>query len=538
VTFTERLGFAGRAAFGRRLPLQLVALAAIGPVLVLVPLVYSVVQALHVAGPEAVRLLFRPLVGQLLVNTIGIALATTLVCAVVGTLAAWFVERTEFPGRGLFASLCAVPLAIPAFITSYAWVSMSMAFEQFDGALLVVSCSYFPLVYLPVAAALRGMDPALEETARSLGVGRLGIWFRVVLPQLRPALFGGMLLVVLNTLVEFGAFTLLRFRTFTTEIFAEYRIGFNGPQASLLAVVLILLCLLCLFAEAKFRGRARYARVDRGTRRRLARHALGKAAILVFLGFAGLVIVTIGVPLGMIAYWLTQHNSAAMSPVAASVPLLLDAALASIKLGLCGAAFTLALALPLGFLATRYDGRLVSLLERAAYLAQGVPGIVVALALIALTVQNLRPLYQSTALLVMAYGILFLPLAVVSVRTTLAQVQPRLEDAGRSLGLSRLAVAWRVVLPLAGPGIGAGAAIVFVSVVTELTATLLLAPIGTQTLATELWADTSTMAFAAGGPYAALMAALSLLSTWLLAGRFGRVGEARQSSRASRAWRN
>jgi iron(III) transport system permease protein len=95
-----------------------------------------------------------------------------------------------------------------------------------------------------------------------------------------------------------------------------------------------------------------------------------------------------------------------------------------------------------------------------------------------------------------------------------------------------------VVLPLAGPGIGAGAAIVFVSVVTELTATLLLAPIGTQTLATELWADTSTMAFAAGGPYAALMAALSLLSTWLLAGRFGRVGEARQSSRASRAWRN
>jgi iron(III) transport system permease protein len=187
---------------------------------------------------------------------------------------------------------------------------------------------------------------------------------------------------------------------------------------------------------------------------------------------------------------------------------------------LAGAAATVVLALPLGFLATRYEGRLVTLLERTAYLAQGVPGIVVALALISLTIRTLHPLYQTATLLITAYVIVFLPLALVSVRAALVQVQPALEAAGRSLGLGWPAVAWRIVLPLAGPGLGAAAALVFVAVVTELTATLLLAPIGTQTLATQVWADTSTLAFAAAAPYAAVMVVLSFLSTWLLARRF------------------
>ena len=505
-------------------PLGLVALATLAACLVLLPLGHVVYQAIHVRLSDAVHLLFRPLVGQLLLNTVGLVLSTTLCCALLGTAAAWFVERTRFPGRAAFAVLLVVPLAIPAFITSYAWVSMSRIFEGFGGALLVVTVSYTPLVYLPVAAALRGMDPALEEAARSLGVGGWRGLFRVVLPQLRPALLGGMLLVALNTLVEFGAFTLLRFRTFTTEIYAEYRIGFNGPKASLLSLVLIVLCLICLVAEMRVRGGARYARVDRGTRRRVRRTDLGRAAWPVAACFGGFVVATIGVPLGMILFWLTRHNSAAISPVVASPRLIIEAAAASITLGVYGAALTLALAMPLAFLATRYEGRLVNTLERAAYLAQGVPGIVVALALISLTVQGLRPLYQSTGLLVVAYAILFLPLAIVSLRATFAQMQRSLEDAGRSLGLTSSAVAWRVILPQAGPGVGAAAAITFISITTELTATLLLAPIGTETLATQIWSDTSTMAFAAAAPYAALMATLSLLSTWILAGRFGRIG--------------
>ena len=162
----------------------------------------------------------------------------------------------------------AVPLAIPSFITSFAWVSMSQALQDFGGALLVVSSSYFPLIYLPVAAALRVMDPTLEETARGLGLGHWRCFLRVVLPHLRPALLGGILLVALNTLTEFGAFALLRFRTFTTEIFAIYRTSYDGSEAALFGTVLILLCLLCLAGEAwARRGRRPTARASPGGHR-------------------------------------------------------------------------------------------------------------------------------------------------------------------------------------------------------------------------------------------------------------------------------
>lgn len=503
-----------------RPPTALLVIAGLVAALVVLPLAYTVWQATQVSREDAVEILARPLVAELLINTIGLVLATTAASAVIGTACAWLTERTHLPGRAIWAVLVAVPLAIPPFISSYAWVSLSPGLQDFAGAWLVVTCAYYPLIYLPVAAALRGMDPSLEETARSLGLGGTACFVRVVLPQLRPALLGGMLLVALNVLVEFGAFALLRFRTFTTELYAEYRTGFNGPGASLMAIVLLALCLLCLMAELRVRGDARYARIGRGTRRSAARHALGWACLPVLAGLAVLAVVTLGVPLGMILYWLTQHGAAAITPAEVSASLLVQTTLASVELGLAGAAVTVVLALPLGFLATRYQGRLVTTLERAAYLAQGVPGIVVALALISLTVHHLYPLYQTKALLIAAYAIVFLPLALVCVRAALVQVQPVLEEAGRSLGLGWAGLAWRVVLPLAGPGLGAAAALVFVSVVTELTATLLLAPIGTQTLATQVWADTSTLAFAAAAPYAALMAVLSLLSTWLLARRF------------------
>jgi len=500
----------------------LLAAAALAGLLVLLPLGSMAVQAFDVGLRSATRLLFRPLVGELLLHTLAISVATALSCAVIGTAAAWFVERSDLPGRRLWGVLAVVPLAIPAFISSYAWVSLSASLQDFWGALLVVTSAYFPLVYLPVAAALRGMDPALEETARSLGCGPWQRFYRVVLPQLRPALLGGMLLVTLDVMAEFGAFGLLRYRTFTTEIYAEYRTSFNGPGASLLAGVLILLCLICLAAEMKVRGAAQYGRIGRGTLRRSARYELREAKPVVFVGFLILTGTTIGVPLATIAYWLTQEGAAAITPAQVSVSALMSSTAASLSYGLAGAFVTTMLALPLGFLATHYRGRLVTLLERAAYLAQGVPGIVIALAIVALAVHGLKPLYQSAVLLIAAYAILFLPLALVSVRAAFAQAQPRLEESARALGLSWFETAGRVMLPLAAPGLGAAGAMVFVSVVTELTTTLLLAPIGTTTLATQVWVNTSSVAFAAAAPYAALLVSISLASSWLLATLFGR----------------
>lgn len=513
-----------RAASGRRrrAPRALLAAAAVGPVLVLLPLALTLYRAGTFGFQDAAELIFRPLVGELLVNTLSIVIGATLLCVLLGTALAWWVERTDVPGRRAWALLGAAPLAMPAFVTSYAWVSLSLDLQDFLGALIVITTAYFPLVYLPVAAALRGLDPALEECARSLGCGRTAIFWRVILPQLRPALLGSALLVALGVFSEFGAFTLLRYRTFTTEIYAEYRTSFDGGGASLLATVLILLCSLCLVGEFRVRGRARYERVDRGVRRMSGRQSLGRWRWPVAGLLAALNVATLGVPLGMIAYWLTQPGAAAITPADVSPELLFDTTLASLRLGLLAALFTTLLALPLAYLLVRYPGRLATALERIAFVAQGVPGLVIALAIVSIAVRLLQPLYQSSVLLIAAYAILCLPLAVVSVRAALLQMPSRLEDVSRALGLGWFATLCRVVLPLAGPGLGAAATLVFISVVTELNATLLLAPIGTHTLATQVWSDTSTLAFAAAAPYAALLTAVSLAASALLFAFAGR----------------
>ncbi|AOJ03996.1 iron ABC transporter permease [Burkholderia mayonis] len=506
----------------RRVPRGLAAAAALGPLAVLLPIAFTAYRAASLGAGDASELLFRPIVAELLGNTLAITFAATLVCAVLGTAVAWLVERTDLPARHLWAALAAAPLAVPPFITSYAWVSISLDLQDFIGALLVLASSYFPLVYLPVAAALRGLDPALEESARTLGCRPAHVFARVVLPQLRPALLGGMLLVALGVLSEFGAFTLLRYRTFTTEIYAEYRIEFDGGGASLLGCLLIALCLLCVVLEFRVRGRARYDLTHRGTRRAAHRYALGAWRWAAVAGLAALAAATLGVPLTMIGYWLTQQGVAAVTPADVSPELLWNATLASAGFGIAAAALTAALALPLAFLLVRYPSRIATALERLVFTAQGMPGIVVALAIVSLTVRLLQPLYQSTPMLIVAYAILFLPLALVSMRAAVAQAQVRLEETARALGLTWMQTMWRVLLPLAGPGLGAAATMVFISVVTELNATLLLSPIGTRTLATQVWSDTSTLAFAAAAPYAALLVALSLVASALLFVLLGR----------------
>ncbi|HXZ09043.1 MAG TPA: ABC transporter permease subunit, partial [Paraburkholderia sp.] len=352
----------------KRAPRGLLAAAAFSALLVLLPLAFTLYRAATFGLSDAIDLVFRPLVGELLVNTLLITVSATLASAVIGTAAAWFVERTHVPGRRLWAVLTAAPLAMPAFITSYAWVSLSLDLQDFAGALLVITSAYFPLVYLPVAAALRGMDPALEESARALGCGRWATFMRVVLPQLRPALLGGMLLVALGVLSEFGAFQLLRFRTFTTEIYAEYRTSFDNSGASLLACILIAMCLVCLALEFRVRGGARYERVDRGARRAALRYELGKWRWVVTGGFAALTIATLGVPLGMIGFWLTQEGAAAVTPTEVSPELLFNATLSSLSFGLAAAVVTTLLVIPLAFLLVRYPGRLATFFERTVFL--------------------------------------------------------------------------------------------------------------------------------------------------------------------------
>jgi iron(III) transport system permease protein len=287
----------------------------------------------------------------------------------------------------------------------------------------------------------------------------------------------------------------------------------------MLASVLVLMCLLLLLAEVRMRGTGRYARLGRGTIRALPPVRLGRltpvalAAVLALLGLA------LGVPVGSIVHWLVVGSSVSF-PAGA----LASAAGTSLGLGLAAAVVTTALALPVALLVERHRSGFAIAAERSTYVAHALPGLVIALSLVYVAIHFVPGLYQTTPLLIAGYAILFLPMAMVGVRSALAQSAPELTDAARALGDRPMRVLRRVTLPLILPGLGAAASLVFLMVATELTTTLLLAPIGTRTLATQVWSDTGSLHYAAAAPFAAVMVIISAPAVYLLT-RSGRKAE-------------
>ncbi len=477
----------------------------------LLPLAYIAGYTLDVGWSGVRELVFRPRVAELLWNTGRLVVGTVAVCAVLGVGAAWLVERTTVPGRRIWHVLLVAPLAVPAFVNSYAWISLLPGLDTYAGALLVVSLSYFPFVYLPVVAAYRGLDPALEETARGLGLSNLAVFVRVQLPQLRVAFLGGSLLVALHLLAEFGALQMLRYPTFTTAIYDQYRATFNGPGATMLAGVLVLLCLLLLLAELRLRGRRGYARTGRGSARPVRAVRLGALTLPALAALAAVVGLALAVPLASLGYWMARGASTTFDWAALGTTTASTLGLAAVA-----AAVVTAMALPPGWLSVRARGRISTLLERSTYLGSAVPGIVVALALVTLSIRATPWLYQTVPVLIAAYAVMFLPRAVVTVRAAVEQAPRLYDDVAASLGSTSLDRLRRITLPLLAPGLGAGAALVFLAVVTELTATLLLAPTGTTTLATAFWSASSALEYGAAAPYAVVMVLLSAPAAVLL----------------------
>jgi len=511
------LFLSSRTRRGRAWPLTTV--SALVVTAVLLPVAFLVWQASQAGWALIGRLLLRRLTLTLLVNTVELTVAVTACAAVISVAAAWCVERTDLPGRRLWRAVLMIPLAIPDFVVGYTWSSLSPAVHGLGGAILVMTLGLYPLAYLPVAAALRRADTSVYEVARSTGSGRAAAFWRVVMPQIRAAVLGGSMLVALGILAEYGAFEILRFQTFTTEIFTEFSLGFNTPAASALSLLLVVLGLLVLAGErAAVRSPAAAGAAPvRSTGHR--RYHLGWGALPALAGLTALAGLAVGVPVSTLVYWLTQPTNSTLPPIP------LDGALAHTLTFSTGAAvLATAAALPVAFLAVRRPGRLSLALERAGYLVQGLPGLVIALSLVFFAIHAAYPLYQSPALLVIAYAVMFFPLALVSLRVSLAQAPPRLGELARSLGCRPLGAMLRVTLPLAAPGIAASAALVFLSAVTELTATLVLVPTGANTLATAFWAYQSDVSYAAASRYAALIVAIAIipgvfLQRWLDSGR-------------------
>lgn len=480
----------------------------------LLPLLYVGTKAWQAGWAQAVHLLWRPFVFGLMRNTLMLMVGVTVTCALVGLSLAWLLERSNLPGRRLWGVILCLPFAVPAFVSSFTWVSLSASFEGLGGAILVMSLSKYPLIFLPVAATLRNLDPALEESARTLGQNRWGVFFTITLPLLWPSLLAGSLLIALHMLVEFGALSIIGLQTFTTAIYQQFELEFSNANAAMLSAVLLVMCLSLLWLELKVRGKGRHIRIGQGAARRAEQVRLGKWSLLGQLYCLALAVIGSGVPLGMLVYWLVKGSSAAF-PMAQIGETLLS----SLSLALGGAALCLVLAVPVGLLVVRYKGQLAIWAERLPYLLHALPGLVIALALVYFSLHFVPALYQTSALLLIAYALLFLPLAQAPIRTALNKAAPQLEEAARTLGASSFSAFCRVTLPIIFPALGAAFALVFLDAMKELTATLLLSPTGLNTLATQVWSHTSNIEFAAAAPYAALLILVSGLPVYLLTTR-------------------
>ena len=479
--------------------------------LALLPLGFVVWVGLHTGWETASALIFRPRVGELLVNTALLVLLTVPICTVLAVALAWLTERSDLPGARTWSWLAVAPLAIPAFVHSYAWMTVAPGVHGLPGAVLVSVIAYFPFLYLPVSAAMRRLDPGMEDTAASLGLNPWQVFFRVVLPQLRLAICGGSLLVGLHLLAEYGLYVMIRFDTFTTAIVDQFQSTYNGLAANMLSGVLVVCCFALLGLESFARGDERYARVGAGAARLPGKRRLGRATMPALLLPAFTTLLALGVPLATLARWLVAGGAGVwrLDEIGQSL-------LQTLGLGVAGALLTTLAAVPMAWLSIRSPGRLQRVLEACNYLVGSLPGVVVALALVTVTVRVALPIYQTVVTVLLAYLLMFLPRALISLRAGIAQAPVELERAARSLGRTPAQALWSVTMRLAAPSAAAGAALVALGITNELTATLMLAPNGTHTLATSFWAYSSEIDYAAAAPYALIMVLLSMPMTWLL----------------------
>jgi iron(III) transport system permease protein len=320
-------------------------------------------------------------------------------------------------------------------------------------------------------------------------------------------------------LAEYGAFEILGYQTFTTEIFTESQVSFNLPAACSLSLVLVALSVVVLGGDAAARGKGRSARSGPLAQRAMSRHRLGRAKLPVLGAFAALVGLALGVPVGASFYWVFEGG--AHSLVGASIA---SAGWHTALYSGCAAGLATTMAVPVALLAVRHKGRRAQLLERSTYLVLAMPGLVIALALSYFAEHYLDGFgYQSAPLLVIAYSILFFPLALVGVRASVAFAPPALEEMARSLGQPPLAVLARVTLPLVAPGLAASFCLVFLAAVTELTATLVLVPTGVQTLATQFWAYQQNLSYGQAAPFALVIIAIAAAPSYVLGRYFDRL---------------
>lgn len=318
-------------------------------------------------------------------------------------------------------------------------------------------------------------------------------------------------MIALHLLAEFGLYGLIRFDTFATAIMDQFQSAYDAPAANMLASVLVVCCLTLLVIEAVARGEECYSRIGPGAARMITRVVLGRATPFCLLLAGTVIALAVGVPLVTLGRWLTV-GGAGIWRLQEIGPALAE----TVVLAIVGAMLATLAATPMAWLSIRAPSRFQRALEGANYIVGSLPGVVIALALVSITIRVARPIYQTVVTLLAAYVLIFLPRALISLRASIAQAPVELEQAACSLGRSPIQAMGEVTIRLAAPGAAASAALVALGITNELTATQMLAPNGTQTLATAFWSLSSELDYAAAAPYALIMVLFALPLTWWL----------------------
>jgi iron(III) transport system permease protein len=505
------------------LPALLIAIA------MALPLLYLVIRSAG-ASSEAWDLLLRPRTAQILGRSMLLVATVTTLCLAIALPLAWLTVRTDLPMRRTWGVLTALPLVIPSYVGAFLVISVlgpkglvqGLLSGPFGvdrlpniyglaGATITLTLLSYPYVLLTVRSVLANLDPALEESARSLGAGPVRVQFRVVLPLLRPAAASGGLLVGLYTLADFGAVSLLRYETFTWAIYQQYQSAFDRSIAAVLSLVLVALAVGVLLVEARSRGKLRYHRSTPGARRLPRVVHLGKWRwpALAFCG--AIVLFALVLPMSVLGYWVVRGIASGEG-----FDSLWSATWSSVSVSAMAAVVVAALSIPVAVLAVRYPSLPSRIIERLTFTGYALPGIVVALALVFFGTTIALPIYQTIWLLLIAYIVLFFPAALGATRSALLQVSPRLEESARGLGRGPLRTLKDVTVPLMRSGVAAGAALVFLITMKELPATLILGPLGFKTLATTIWSASSEAFFARAAAPALVLILLSSVPMALL----------------------
>ncbi|MCC6790176.1 MAG: iron ABC transporter permease [Thermomicrobiales bacterium] len=526
----------GAALRGRRsttrAPLFVLVPAIAVAMLLLVPAIYLIVRTSS-AGTDAIDLIARERTLHVLRNTILLAGGVVVAAIAIAVPLAWLTARTDLPGRSFWATAATLPLVVPSYVGALTIVAAigprgllqealagPFGIERLPsiygywGAWLALTLFSYPYIFLNVRAALRGLDPALEEAARCLGHGPWRTFLLTTLPQLRPAIVAGSLLTALYTVSDFGVVTLLRYDAFTRAIYLQYRASFDRTAAAALSLVLIVLAVALVAFEARFRGNAAYYKLGAGSARRTRPVPLGRWRMPSLIYCAVVIGLSIGLPLGVLGYWFGRGLARGERAEHLGI-----AAWHSVSVAAMAALVATVAAFPVAILAVRYRGRLSAAIERICYMAYGLPGIVIALSFVFLGARYLTAIYQTLPLMVTAYVVRFLPQALGAERSSLLQVSPRLEEAARNLGRGSFGAIRAVTAPLARPGIAAGAALVFLTVMKELPITLLLSPTGYRTLATQIWTSTGSGNYGEAAPPSLILIGLSAAPTLWMAFR-------------------